>query len=71
MREVELEMSFIFEMSYFRFLATGLVETTTSDIAHPFYDIVVRVVQLGLEDFKIAHFETRWRERNLQSYTTL
>lgn len=47
-------------------LATGFVQAATTDVANPFDDIVIRVVQLGLKHFQVANFETRRSKRNLR-----
>lgn len=38
-------------------LAACLVDAAAADIAHPFDDVVVTVVQLGLEHLQVAHLE--------------
>lgn len=47
-------------------LAASLVEATPADVAHPFDDVMVAVVQLGLEHFEVAHLEPRGSKGNLQ-----
>lgn len=40
-------------------LASGLVDPTPADVPHPFYHIMVTVVQLWLKDFQVAHLQPR------------
>lgn len=46
-------------------LASGLVDPTPADVPHPFYHIVVTVVQLWLKDFQVAHLQPRGCKRDL------
>lgn len=47
-------------------LAAGLVNATAANVAHPFDDIVVAVVQLRLKHLQVAHLEARGREWHLK-----
>lgn len=38
-------------------LTTGLVDSTAANISHPFYHIMVAVVQLGFKHFQVTNFE--------------
>ncbi len=49
-------------------LASGLVEATAADVAHPLDGLVVRVVQLRLEHLQVADLEARGRERHLEAH---
>ena len=40
-------------------LASGLVDPAPADVPHPFYHIMVTVVQLWLKDFQVAHLQPR------------
>lgn len=40
-------------------LASGLIDPTPADVPHPFYHIMVTVVQLWLKDFQVAHLQPR------------
>lgn len=48
-------------------LAARLVETAAPDVAHPFDDVMVGVVELGLEHLQVAHLEARRCEWYLTS----
>lgn len=48
------------------FSATRFVEATTSDVTHPFDNVVVRIVQLGLKDFQVSDFEPGWCKWDLR-----
>lgn len=39
------------------YLASCLVQTAASNIANPFDNIVIRIVQFGFEYFEIAHLK--------------
>jgi hypothetical protein len=39
------------------FLTSSLVETATTNVAHPFDDIMIGIVELGFEHFQIANLE--------------
>lgn len=45
-----------------RQLAAGLINATAANVAHPFDDIVVAVVQLRFKHLQVAHLEARRRE---------
>lgn len=49
-----------------RTLAAGFVDAGAADVPHPFDDVVVTVVELGLKHLQVAHLQTGWRKRNLQ-----
>lgn len=46
--------------------AAGFVDAGAADVSHPFYDIVVTVIKLGLKHLQVAHLQTRRRKGNLQ-----
>ena len=46
-------------------LAARLVQATAANVAHPFDDVMVGVVELRLEHLQVAHLEARGRERHL------
>lgn len=46
-------------------LAAGLVDARAADVAHPFDDVVVTVVELGLKHLQVTHLEAGRSERNL------
>lgn len=46
-------------------LAAGFVDAGAADVPHPFDDVVVTVVELGLKHLQVAHLETRGSKRNL------
>lgn len=46
-------------------LASGLVESRPSDVAHPFDYIMVRIVELRLKHLEVANLEARWGKRYL------
>lgn len=46
-------------------LAAGFVNATSANVAHPFDDIVVAVVQLRLKYLQVAHLEARRRKWHL------
>ena len=48
-----------------RQLAAGLINATAANVAHPFDDIVVAVVQLRFKHLQVAHLEARRREWHL------
>ena len=48
-----------------RFLTARFVEAASSDVADPFDDVVIGIVQFGLKHFQIANFEARRSERHL------
>ena len=50
--------------------AARLVQPALADVAHPLDDVVVAVVELGLEHFQVAHLEAGRCERNLKQDTT-
>ena len=39
-------------------LGTCLIETTLTDVADPFNNIMIRVVKLWLKNFQISDFQT-------------
>lgn len=43
------------------------VKSASTDVPDPFDDVMVRVVELGLEHFEIAHLKPGWGERNLEN----
>ena len=45
--------------------ASGFVKTTFSDVADPLDNIMVRVVQLRLENFQKSNSKTRWSKWDL------
>ena len=45
--------------------AARLVQPALADVAHPLDDVVVAVVEFGLEHLEVAHLEARRREGNL------
>ena len=47
------------------YLAACFIETTLADVSDPLHDVVIAVVQLGLEYFQVANFETRRSKRHL------
>lgn len=47
-------------------LAAGFVDAGAADVPHPFDDIVVTVVQLGLKHLQVANLQARWRKRDLR-----
>ena len=47
-------------------LAPGLIDPTPANVPHPFYHIVVTVVQLWLKDFQITHLQPRGRKWDLE-----
>ena len=49
-------------------LATSLVQSATADVTNPFDNVMIRIVQFGLEDFQIADFKSRRSERNLSKH---
>lgn len=49
-----------------RQLAAGLINATAANVAHPFDDIVVAVVQLRFKHLQVAHLEARRREWHLK-----
>lgn len=49
-----------------RTLAASFVDAGAADVPHPFDDVVVTVVELGLKHLQVAHLQTRRRKRNLQ-----
>lgn len=49
--------------------AARLVDAAAADVANPFDDVMVAVVQLGFEHLQIANLQTRWSERNLRNKT--
>ena len=51
---------------FFSSLTPGLVEPAPADVPDPFDDVVVGVVELGLEDLEVAHLEAGGRERDLK-----
>lgn len=46
-------------------LAAGLVDARAADVAHPFDDVVVTVVELGLKHLQVTHLEAGGSEGNL------
>lgn len=46
-------------------LAAGLINATAADVAHPFDDIMVAVVQLRFKHLQVAHLEARGCEWHL------
>lgn len=46
-------------------LAAGLINATAANVAHPFDDIMVAVVQLRFKHLQVAHLEARGREWHL------
>ena len=46
-------------------LTACFVEAALADVAHPLDDVVVAVVEFGLEHLEVAHLEARRREGNL------
>lgn len=48
-------------------LAPGLIDATPANVPHPFYHIVVTVVQLWLKDFQITHLQPRGRKWDLMN----
>ena len=40
-------------------LASGLIDPAPANVPHPFYHIMVTVVQLWLKDFQVAHLQPR------------
>ena len=55
-------------------LGTCFVQPTSTNISHPFYRLVVRVVQLRLKYLEVANLEARGRIWNLGrriNYVTL
>lgn len=49
-----------------RQLAAGLINATAANVAHPFDDIMVAVVQLRLKHLQVAHLEARGRKWHLK-----
>lgn len=47
-------------------LAAGFIDSRAADVPHPFDDIMVTVVELGLKHLQVAHLQAGWRKRNLQ-----
>lgn len=47
-------------------LAARFIDAGAADVSHPFDDIVVTVVELGLEHLQVAHLQTRRSKRNLR-----
>ena len=48
-----------------RQLAAGLINAAAANVAHPFDDIVVAVVQLRFKHLQVAHLEARRCEWHL------
>lgn len=48
-----------------RQLAAGLINATAANVAHPFDDIMVTVVQLRFKHLQVAHLEARGCEWHL------
>lgn len=48
-----------------RQLAAGLINAAAANVAHPFDDIMVTVVQLRFKHLQVAHLEARGREWHL------
>lgn len=48
-----------------RQLAASLINATAANVAHPFDDIMVAVVQLRFKHLQVAHFEARGRKWHL------
>lgn len=46
-------------------LAARLVDARAADVAHPFDDVVVTVVELGLKHLQVAHLEAGGGEGDL------
>lgn len=46
--------------------AARLVDAAAADVSNPFDDIVVAVVQLGLEHLQVANLQTGRSERHLR-----
>ena len=49
-----------------RQLAAGLINAAAANVAHPFDDIVVAVVQLRFKHLQVEHLEARRREWHLK-----
>ena len=49
-------------------LASGFIEATAADVSDPFDGLIVRIVQLGLKHFQIAHLEAAWSERHFKAH---
>lgn len=47
-------------------LAASFVDAGAADVPHPFDDVVVTVVELGLKHLQVAHLQTGGSERNLR-----
>lgn len=47
-------------------LAASFIDAGAADVPHPFDDIVVTVVELGLKHLQVAHLQAGWSKRNLQ-----
>lgn len=49
-----------------RQLAAGFINAAAANVAHPFDDVMVAVVQLRLKHLQVAHLEARRRKWHLK-----
>ena len=47
------------------FLASGFIQAASTDVSNPLYDVMIRIVQLGLEHFEVPYFQARGSEGDL------
>lgn len=47
-------------------LTPSFIESRPANVAHPFYHVMVRVVEFVLKYLQISHFESRRSERDLK-----